>query len=350
MTDAPLNVPPRSRKGLYIPVILFMLACLAWTGFWFYARSRAIDVMDGWMAREVRLGRTWTCPERSVAGFPFRFAVECRNPTYTSAEPGRAGTGTLAGLTVTARVVDPRQVIAAFSGPLNWKGAAGDAVTLAFESARGSYRGSAGVLEDFAVELVKPSLSYEAPGLATQTIASAKTEFHLRRAPGTEPATDVALTATGIISDLLNLALKDQAPAALTLKTRLTKLLPSPPRDWRQTAELWRVSEGEAQVAALTFAKGAMQLDMTGQFRLDEMRRPEGTIEGTAQGVETLMQAFGLSLGGNTGAAGGLIGAILSGGKAKPQAKPKAVPFTLRFDQGRMYIGPFPGPRLLPLY
>lgn len=351
MTEAPATpATPRSRRGLYIPLVLLALVCLGWTGFWFYAKSRAIEIMDAWMTRESRLGRHWTCPERAIGGFPFRFEVTCANPTYTSDQPSRQGKGTLAGLTVTARVVDPRQVIAAFTAPLKWTGEAGDSVDVTFASARASYRGSGRQLDDLSIEFDKPSFTYTVPGLPQQTVAAARSDFHLRQAPGSDPATDLALSATALRSDALNQLMKDEAPGNLTFRTRLTKLLPSPPKDWRETADLWRLAEGEAKVETLSFAKGQVALNLTGVLRLDELRRPEGEITGTAQGIAALMQAFGLSMGGNTGAAGGLLGTLLSGGKPQSQGQPKALPFALRFDQGRMYIGPFPGPRLRPLY
>lgn len=340
--------PSRSRKGLYIPVALFALACLAWTGFWFYARSRAVEVMDAWMTREARLGRTWTCPSRDIGGYPFRFEISCANPTYTSAEPSRAGTGSLAGLTVTARVVDPRQVIAVFTSPLKWTAAAGDSVEMTFANARASYRGSAGAIDDTALELDQPALKYSVPGLEPQSIAAAKTLLNLRRAPGEEAATDLAVTASGVQSDLVNALLSDPAPGKIEFSARLTKLLPAPPRDWRETLDLWRLAKGEAQVQKLLLAKGPIMLDVTGQLRLDEARRLEGEIGGTAAGVNTLLQAFGINIGGGGG--GGLLGALLSGGKPKAQAQNQALPFTLRFEQGRLFIGPIPGPRLRPLF
>lgn len=337
---------PRSRKGLYIPLLLLVLVCVGWAGFWHFARSRAIDVMDAWMAREARLGRAWSCPERAVGGFPFRFEVTCTNPAFTSSEPSRMGAGTLGGLAVTARVVDPRQVIAAFTGPLKWTSEVGDTVELAFASARASYRGAPQALEDLGIEFDKPALTWRAPGLEPQTLSAGKAEFHMRRAPGDEVATDIALIASAMQSDLLNTVLSENSPGRIDFRTRLTKLLPAPPRNWRETLELWRVAGGEARVEKLSLAKGPLTLEATGSLKLDDLRRLDGEIAGQAQGIDVLLRAFGMGGGGG----GGLLGAILGGGRPNAPAQARPLPFSLRFAEGRMFIGPIPGPRLRPLF
>lgn len=337
---------PRSRKGLYIPVILFGLVCLAWIGFWFFARSQTVSIMDAWMAREARLGRVWTCPDRDVGGFPFRIDVSCVNPTFASSEPARAGSGSLAGLAVTARAVDPRQVIAAFASPLKWQSAAGDSVELAFASGRAGYRGTPSSMELVSLELADPRLTVSDAAGGKQAVAATAAEFHLRRAPGADPATDVAITASGIKSELFDALAGDASPGVIDIRTQFTKYAPAPVRDWRETLEIWRRADGEVKIEKLSLTKGPLALNATGVMRLDELRRPEGDISGSAQGINTVLRAFGIDMGGG---AGGLLGAILGGGN-RPNAQPKALPFALRFDQGRMYIGPVPGPRLRPLY
>ena len=338
----------RSRKGLYIPVILFALVCAGWAGFWFFARAKAMDVMDAWMEREARLGRAWACPDRAIGGFPFRVELSCVNPTFASSEPGRAGSGSLAGLAVTARAVDPKQIIAIFASPLKWTAAAGDSVELSFANARASYRGLPTVIEEMSLELDQPVLSLAAPNVAPQKVTATRSEFHLRRAPGAEIATDIAVSSTNMVSPLIDQLLGDASPGNFDVRAKLTNFAPAPPRDWRETLETWRRADGEAKFEKISLTKGPLALNVTGVLRLDEGRRPEGDINGSAQGVNVLLRAFGINA--DSGGAAGLLGAILGGGKPAQAAAPKALPFSLRLDQGRMYIGPFPGPRLRALY
>lgn len=351
---APIEAPPPpapaprvSRKGLYIPLALLGLVILGWSGVWVFAKGKAGDLMDAWIAREARLGRQWTCPDRAIGGFPFRIDVSCVSPTFVSTQEGRAGQGSLSGLAVTARVADPKQLIAVFSSPLKFAAASGETIELGFGNARTSYRGTPSEIDEVALEIDAPVVTLTVPGMQPQMIKAAKTEFHLRRAPGTEPATDLALTSSAIQSELLNAVLAESSPGSIELRTTLTKFAPALPKDWRETLENWRRNDGEASFERLNLTKGPIVLNLTGKMRLDEQRRPEGEITGTAAGASQLLKVFGIDLGGG---GGGLLGALLGGGSRAANAPPKALPFNLRMDQGRMFIGPIPGPRLRPLY
>lgn len=344
------NLAPvrRSRKGLYVPLVVFGLLCAGWAGFWFFARDKATDLMDAWMAREARLGRLWSCPDRAIGGFPFRVELSCVSPTFASTEPGRAGNGSLAGLAVTARAVDPKQIIAVFAGPLKWTALTGETVELSFANARASYRGLPSSIEDMSMELDQPVLQIIATGIAPQKVTATRTEFHLRRAPGAEIATDIAMSSSNMVSPLIDQMLGDASPGNFDVRARLTNFAPAPPRDWRETLENWRRADGEAKFEKISFTKGPLALNVTGVVRLDENRRPEGDINGSAQGVNVLLRAFGINA--DSGGAAGLLGALLGGGRPAQPGSAKALPFSLRMDQGRMYIGPFPGPRLRSLY
>ena len=345
----PPPVPEKrvSRKGLYIPLILLALVIAGWSGFWVFAKSKTGEVMDAWIAREERLGRQWSCPDRDIGGFPFRIDVSCVNPTFVSKIAGRQGTGSLAGLAVTARALDPKQIIAVFASPLKVAAETGETVEISFANARASYRGTPNAVDEMSLEVEKPVVMLSANGIQPQKIAADKTEFHLRRAPGADPATDIALTSSGVQSDLLNAIVAEPSPGQLDLRATVTRFAPAPPKDWRETLEAWRRADGEAKFERLNLTKGPIVLNLTGNVRLDDQRRPEGEISGTAAGATQLLRAFGLDLGG--GGAAGLLGAILGGGKPQSGAQ-KALPFSLRMDQGRMFIGPIPGPRLRPLY
>lgn len=346
-TEAPAPPQPEqkrvSRKGLYVPLALLFAVIALWSGIWVYARGKAGELMDAWMAREARVGRQWTCPDRSISGFPFRIDVICSKPTFVSSEPRRTGQGALDRLAVTARILDPKQIIAVFNGPLTFKAENGDMVELAFADARASYRGTPGTLDQASIDLTKPVVTLTAAAMQPVKFASAKAELHIRRAPVAEPATDIALSATEIQSEALNAALADSSPAAINFRTQLTKFAPAPIRDWRQTLETWRQADGEAKIDQLTITKGGMNLGVTGVLRLDSQRRPEGELNGSATGANQLLRAFGIELGGG----GGLLGSLLGN---KPGSTPKALPFALRMDGGRLFVGPIPGPRLRPLY
>src|SRR6266536_6015142 len=74
-----ISPAPRRRPlwRLFIMPALLVVAAAAWSGFWFYAASEVGVRADAWRAQEAKSGRVYDCAKRSVAGFPFRFEVQC---------------------------------------------------------------------------------------------------------------------------------------------------------------------------------------------------------------------------------------------------------------------------------
>ena len=70
---------PRRRPlwRLFIVPALLVIAAVAWSAFWFYAASEVGVRADAWRAQEAKSGRIYDCAKRSIAGFPFRFEVQC---------------------------------------------------------------------------------------------------------------------------------------------------------------------------------------------------------------------------------------------------------------------------------
>ena len=77
MSDILVAGGRRSRWGLFIAPLLLLILAAAWSGFWFYAASQAEIAADAWRAQEAKSGRIYDCAKRSIAGFPFRFEVQC---------------------------------------------------------------------------------------------------------------------------------------------------------------------------------------------------------------------------------------------------------------------------------
>ena len=77
--DEPLPGARRRSWLIFVPAAIVAVLAVAWSGLWFYAAARAQTAMAGWLDREARLGRIYTCGAHSVGGFPFRIEVRCDN-------------------------------------------------------------------------------------------------------------------------------------------------------------------------------------------------------------------------------------------------------------------------------
>ena len=115
---------PRSRWGLFIAPVLLLILAAGWSGFWFYAASQAEVAADAWRAQEAKSGRIYDCARRSIAGFPFRFEVQCSgasvslvSQTAAQAVAQKPVTAKLSEILIVAQVYDPKLLIAEFSAP-----------------------------------------------------------------------------------------------------------------------------------------------------------------------------------------------------------------------------------------
>ncbi len=77
---------PGLRLGLFAPFALLVLLGLAWSAGWFWLRGKAEGEIDGWFAREAQAGRQWTCQDRSLTGFPFRFELRCASLSFARSD------------------------------------------------------------------------------------------------------------------------------------------------------------------------------------------------------------------------------------------------------------------------
>ena len=113
----------RRRWGLYLPYIVLLVLAAGWSGFWFVARDRAAATLDRVLAREAERGRVWTCPNRTIAGFPFRFELTCELPTFAGNTLRGPIEGRVTRLLALAQIYDPDLVIIRLEGPLTLRAA-----------------------------------------------------------------------------------------------------------------------------------------------------------------------------------------------------------------------------------
>lgn len=326
------SAPTRpSRLGLYIPFGILATICLIWSGFWFYAASKTGEVMDDAFAREARAGRDWTCPNRSVSGFPFRIEVTCATPTFTSRVEGRPGEGRLGALLVQARAIDPTRAIATLTGPLVLKNGVGSA-EINWKDAKTSLSTDTVVLNEFSLDIqdLTASLTPDAGqamlgGAHRVNVAIAQDGQRSAAAANYK----IALKIDGLTLSQLDAASGNSQPLNLELQALAANVPLVPKRDWRVSAEEWRAANGSFKVIFFDLVKGPMRLGLSGDLGLDAGHYPTGRLDATFQGLDAIAGQFG---------AKSLAGLIRSG----------KLPMLL--TNGKIYVGPLPLLTLTPIY
>lgn len=346
MTD-PLPTRRRSRFWLYGPFMLLVVLAAAWSAFWFYARDRIATGIDVALAREAERGRTWTCTDRSIGGFPFRIELRCKALTLTSTRWGDAVRVETGPAVAVGQIYSPGLAILEASSPAKVTLPEGRVLDLTWKDLDASFAWRSP--ERFALVASEPRGVLTTPGLATESWGAATLETHLRRnptRPATEQAVDIAIAAKGTILPPIDALLGNTDTGEIDLQATLTQAESFRKGFNPDALESWRAANGTFELTRLVSTKGKARVDGSGQLMLDPLHRVAGDLQLAAAGIE---QIGGLRVGNLLGGLGGFLGGR-GGNTATAPGLTTLPPVSLR--EGRVFIGPFrlPLQPLPPLY
>ena len=343
---------PRSRRGLYLPYVALLVVCLGWSAFWMVAAQSTESALADWFAQEEHVGRVWSCPQRSVGGFPFRIEVRCSRPGFAGRLGGMTGAGSVGDLLAAANLYNPTLIVAEVASPLAFR-AQGDSLKLSLEwkDLRVSHRSHDGAFERGSLEIEAPVLRVEGTGFAALGGQARHAEVHVRPDPDSETGLEVALRAEGVVAAGLDALTGETSPLDTILSASVAQASAASGSSLPAILEHWRLAEGRIDLREFKAAKGDARLEARGQLALDPLHRLRGALDLSAAGMGPLLQRLGLPAGGL--AMGGLLGGLLGATPAAGEAQ--AAPGTLRvprsFANGRATIGPLRLPVVLqPVY
>ncbi len=347
---------PPSRIRLYLPFALLGLVIAAWSAGWFVIRARVLDETAAWRARELAQGRTWTCPNERVGGFPFRIELRCDTPTLSWGPADARITATVGSLTMVTQVYQLRRAIIEAAGPFALRLPDGDAIDGTWTSLRASLSGSADEVDRVSVVWDRPAWTLTRPDGVRETASAQMIEFQGRPDPqrfDTEGTVDGALTISRAALPLVDALTGDGEPADLSVVATVSRAPALIARDPVEAAEAWRAQGGTLTLAPLKISKGGRMLEARGEIAIDALRRPEGQLDLAARGLDSLI---GRLTGGSQRATALVLGglSILGGRPAQapstaqdPGLKPLP---SLGMRNGRLLLGPFPVAEIGPLY
>src|SRR5436190_7859106 len=115
-------MPQTARRARLWPTVVLVLVVIglagAWTLFWNYAVAQAETAIAGWLDREARLGRTYSCSSQTIGGFPFRIEVRCDNAAAQLRNVQPELSLKLKDVRIVAQIYQPTLFITEFTGPL----------------------------------------------------------------------------------------------------------------------------------------------------------------------------------------------------------------------------------------
>jgi len=349
MTDS-TTTTTRSRLWVFVPFAVIVVLAAAWTGFWFFAASKAEAIISRWIEQEERLGRVYQCASRTVGGFPFRFEVRCREPSMelTALQPPRVIRAK--DLVALAQVYQPGLIIAEITGPVSIAEAGGPPIGRAdWRLAQASLRASGIRPERLSVVLDGVKLEFLENGAADPVGTADHVELHLRRNPeavADKVDVDFALQASGAVVQRGPLAGR---PIALEA-AGVARAIPDIRRKTTpQRLREWQAAGGKLELQKVRLQQGEAVAVAAGDLRLTESGRPDGTLNITMTGFDRLVRE---AIGGATG--GGLqlglvAGLAFLGSPAQLDGR-RAVTVPMRFKDGTMSLGPIPLGKVEPLF
>ena len=311
--QAPRSTTRRgSRFWLFAPFVAVALVIVGWSVAWFLIRDRVAAELDAALGVQATLGRSWTCADRSIAGFPFRVEISCAT-LRLRAEDGLALD--LGPAQAVAQVYQPRHVIVNLSGPLLVDTPDG-AISADWTSMEASIRNLGRGTEQLAFVVEGASATIDADALPTSIeAAAARVSLYARPSPGTtraDGALDLVVQAQALTAPALDAYLGAAAPADLEAQLRATGLgaALAARGDPRAAAQAWRAAGGVLDIELFSVETSAAALSVSGALGLDALSRPEGRIEASGRGLGPIVRE---ALGGRGGFMADAVIAALGG-------------------------------------
>lgn len=346
---------PRRRKTWIIaaPLALLVLLACAWTALWFYAARRAQTEIDAWILREAEVGRQWSCGERSLAGFPFRFELVCRAPTLSTkgGDPLRI---TAASAHAVAQIWNPNHIVAEFASPAKVEDLSRGVTYAATWSLlqMSDVGDSTGKPQRLSVVADQVRLEVAAPGgVSIQAYVAQHAELHMRRTPGGSGGRDgmdfalsliggesAALAATGT-SGPVDMTLQGHVSAADDMRAMS---VPDRLRAWTQAGGVFRLD-----TLQITTPKSALEL--SGTVSIDSEGRLNGPVKVGFSGVDDSLKALARA-GLVPAEVAPIVGALMLTGKPGDVAGRKGSTFSLTLRQGALQLGRYPVGVIPPLF
>ena len=371
-----------------LPLAVFVTIALLWSGGWYYASQTARTTIDGWRAREAKLGRFYACGSETIGGYPFRIEVGCTDPNaeWRSNQPPLAVK--LKDLEIAAQIYDPTLLNIDFTSPLV-AGSPGEAPAWAATWDRGqaSVRGLPSAPERASSVFDKLALARIIGGRTDVLAQADHIELHGRvvaSSANDSPGLEIVLRLGGGTAPTLHplaaepvngeanavlWGLQDFSPKSLA--ARLRDLQAAGGRidikQFRlQQAQTIVVGSGTLALTPRGQLDGQLRLTVVGlerllaglnldrlaaqlvpQKELDKIA-PGLDVNKLSQGLDRIMPGLGGAVRNNSGTIAA-AGVSALGQPTQLEGKP-AVILPLRFSDGAAFLGPIPLGPTPPLF
>jgi hypothetical protein len=332
---------------VFIPGVVLLMVVAGWSLFWFFASRQTAAAVTKWMIHEAQAGRSWTCPDQKIGGYPFSVEVSCANLLFQGNILDKTLTGTLRGFHATAPLLRNDNLLARLEPPFAAKTSDGTIdMTMQWD--------------EFYIELEGPPSAYERVAFAgTKVEVEGKAgpldlmegkfdEVHssVFLSPNRhDNSYDFAFSFNDGSVPALNSFLDTQLPIWMQLEGTLSQAEIGRAESLAGFLEKWRSVNGHVDITSARLTSGGILIEAKGGLDLDDQHRPEGKLDAEFAGFTKAFRQLNIDP--------GLFaaGQLLSGLFGKGGNVPGRLNLPLTLSGGFLSVGPVRTPlQIPPLY
>ncbi len=339
--EAPAAKPPRRLLPWAAAVALLVLPALGWTLFWRFAAGESEETIAAWIDREKSFGRIWSCPDRTVEGFPFTIEIACAKLRFDGMIFGRHFTGGLNGFHATALLFRSSVLTAWLGSP--FAVLSDDRATnleLAWNDLQLVLDGLPQNVWRVAISGDKLAWGGTLQGLGAVTGRAGRLVANAMAHPDqADRAYDfnVALSAATLpdVDRFLGAAL----PAEIDAQGTVTKASFDLALTLAKNMDNWRTAGGRLDLVEASLTHGDTTFTARGSLSLDDLHRVQGKLDTQSRGLEPLLLRLGVNP--VLVSAGALLSSLIAGASPSgTDTPPETLVVSVGFDDGRLSIGP----------
>ena len=334
------NNKTKQLLSAYLPVILPAAVILAiaagWSVLWFVASRQTAAAVTNWMTQEAKLGRSWTCPDQKIGGFPFSIDISCVNLLFQGKVFDKTLTGSVRGFHATSPLLRDDNLLARIEPPFVAKSSDGTIdITLQWD--------------EFYVELEGPPSAYERVALAGTKIkvdGRAETidpleggfdEIHsfISLAPDRRNHSyDFTFSFDNGSIPALSSLLETQNPIEVQFRGTVSQAELGGAVTLADFLEKWRSANGHVDISTARLRSGGIVFEAQGGLDLDDQHRVNGKLDAGFAGFDKAFRQLNIDPGLIT------AGQLLSGLLGKSGGVPGRLSLPVSFSDGFLSIGP----------
>ena len=281
----------KPRLSAYFPIIIpaaVILTIIAgWSVFWFFISRQTAAAVTNWMTHEAELGRSWTCPDRKIDGFPFSVKISCANLLFQGKVLDKTVTGTVRGFQATSPLLRNDNMLAKLEPPFVAKTSDGTLdLTMQWDEFYIEFEGKPSAYERIALAGTQVKMQGRV-GLM-DPVDGGFDEFHsfFSLSPDRhDNAYDFIFSFNDGSIPALSTLLDSQSPIGLQFGGTISQAEVGGAESLPDFLEQWRLANGHVDITTARLTSGGTLLEATGGLDLDDGASCEGQARRLICGV-----------------------------------------------------------------